>query len=289
MPRYLRRTNWVISRPLSAIVSLALIASAHAQVPLADGARDLPLWEIGLVGGALSTPAYPGAAERSNRALALPFVLYRGKVLRADGASISARLFDSERVELDVGFAASLPARSDEVAVRQGMPDLNPLVEFGPRVKVLLAEPSASSRVRLEMPLRMPVELASGLRRHGLVFEPRIALEAGDSAGKWQAGASLGVMWGNARANAYFYEVGPQFATVARAAYQAESGMMMTRLGAGLSRRLSADWRVFGFARYDDLRHAANRESPLFLKGSGLSAGLGFMWTARRSRARAWE
>lgn len=271
------------------VVALALTASANAQVPLAGGARNLPLWEIGLVGGAISTPAYPGAAERSTRALALPFVIYRGKVLRADGASVSARLFDSERVEFDVGFAASLPARSADVAVREGMPDLNSLVEFGPRVKVLLAEPSSASRIKLELPLRMPVEVASGLRRHGAVFEPRLTFETGDGSGKWQAGASLGVMWGNARANAYFYDVAPRYATATRAAYQADGGMMMTRLGMGLSRRVSADWRVFGFARYDDMRHSANRESPLFVKNSGLSAGLGFMWTARRSTARAWE
>jgi outer membrane scaffolding protein for murein synthesis (MipA/OmpV family) len=271
------------------VVTLALTASANAQAPLGEGARDLPLWEIGLVGGAVSTPAYPGAAERSTRALALPFVIYRGKVLRADGASVSARLFDSERVEFDVGFAASLPARSADVAVREGMPDLNSLVEFGPRVKVLLAEPSSATRIKLELPLRMPVEVASGLRRHGAVFEPRLTCETGDGSGKWQAGASLGVMWGNARANAYFYEVAPRYATATRAAYQADRGMMMTRLGMGLSRRVSADWRLFGFARYDDMRHAANRESPLFVKTNGLSAGLGFMWTARRSTALAWE
>jgi outer membrane scaffolding protein for murein synthesis (MipA/OmpV family) len=289
MFRHSLRTKVAARATWACIASLALLTPACAQELPAAPAKDLPLWEIGLAGGAASTPAYPGADDRSTRALVLPFVIYRGKVLRADGASVSARLFDSDRVELDIGFAASLPARSDDVAARKGMPDLNPLLEFGPRLKVHLAEPSPVTRVRLELPLRVPVALSSGLPRHGLVFEPRVVIETGDSTGKWRANASLGVMAGNARLNAYFYEVGPQYATAARPAYQAHGGPMMARLGLGLSRRLSADWRVFTSVRYDSLAHAANRDSPLFLRKSGVSAGAAFMWTARRSQARAWE
>ncbi|TWI67440.1 outer membrane scaffolding protein for murein synthesis (MipA/OmpV family) [Pseudoduganella lurida] len=271
------------------IAMLAMMAAASAQASVPEPAPGLPLWELGLFGGAASTPAYPGADDRSTRALVLPLVIYRGKVLRADRSGISARLFNSDRVEFDLGFALSLPARSDDVAVRQGMPDLNSLLEFGPRVKVLLAEPTATSRVRLELPLRVPVELAGGFRREGLVFEPRVVFEAGDRAGKWQADASIGAMYGNTRLNQYFYEVAPQYATAARPAYRADGGMMMTRLGLSLSRRLSPDWRVFGFTRYDNLSHAANRDSPLFRKTSGLSVGAGFTWVIRRSSARAWE
>jgi outer membrane scaffolding protein for murein synthesis (MipA/OmpV family) len=249
----------------------------------------LPLWEVGLFGGAASTPAYPGAEDRSTRALVLPMLIYRGKVVRADRSGVGARLVNTERVELDVGFALSLPARSGDVGARAGMPDLNSLLEFGPRLKVLLAEPTAASRVRLELPLRVPVELKNGFRRRGLVFEPRVVYEVGDDAGRWQADANVGAVFGNARLNRYFYEVAPRYATAERPAYEAGGGLMMTRLGASLSRRLSPDWRVFGFTRYDNYSHAANRDSPLFRKNSGLSIGAGFTWTAHRSAARAWE
>jgi outer membrane scaffolding protein for murein synthesis (MipA/OmpV family) len=247
------------------------------------------LWELGLFGGAASTPAYPGADDRSTRGLVLPLVVYRGKVLRADRSGIGARLINTEGVELGLGFALSLPARSDDVAARAGMPDLNSLLEFGPRLKVLLAEPSATSRVRLELPLRAPLELRNGFKRQGLVFEPRLVFETADQGGKWQADANLGAVFGNARLNSYFYEVAPQYATAARPAYQAGGGLMMTRLGASLSRRVSPDWRVFGFARYDNYSHAANSDSPLMRRNSGLSVGAGFTWTAYRSAARAWN
>jgi len=271
------------------LVLLALAAPAGAQQLAPTPDPDLPLWEVGLFGGAASTPAYPGSEDRSTRALVLPMLIYRGKVLRADRSGVGARLINTERVELDVGFALSLPARSDDVAVRAGMPDLRSLLEFGPRLKVLLAEPSATSRVRLELPVRVPVELKSGFRRQGLVFEPRLVAEAGDASGKWQADANLGAVFGSARLHQYFYEVEPRYATATRPAYHAAGGLMMTRLGVSLSRRLSPDWRVFGFTRYDNYSHARNRDSPLFLRSSGLSIGAGFTWTIHRSAARAWE
>jgi len=267
-----------------AVMALALPASA---APTPD--PDLPLWELGLFGGAASTPAYPGSADRSSRGLVLPMLIYRGKVLRADRSGVSARLFDSERVDLDLGFQMSLPARSDDVPARAGMPDLNSLLEFGPRLKVLLSEPSAANRVRLEFPLRTPLELGNGFRRQGLVFEPRLVFETGGDDQRWAADANVGAVFGNARLNQYFYEVAPQYANATRPAYHADGGLMMTRLGVSLSHRLNQDWRVFGFTRYDNYTHAANRESPLFRKNSGLSLGFGFTWTGYRSQARAWE
>lgn len=276
--------------PLAMLAMVTLTAPAAAQQLAPTPDPDLPLWEVGLFGGAASTPAYPGSEDRSTRALVLPMVIYRGKVLRADRSGVGARLINTERVELDLGFALSLPARSDDVAVRAGMPDLRSLLEFGPRLKVLLAEPTATSRVRLELPLRVPIELKSGFRRQGLVFEPRVVFEAGDGTGKWQADANVGAVFGNARLHQYFYEVEPQYATATRPAYHAASGgLLMTRLGLSLSRRLSPDWRVFGFTRYDNYSHARNRDSPLFLRNSGLSIGAGFTWTIHRSAARAWE
>lgn len=275
--------------PGLAITLLALASPAGAQQTAPKPAPDLPLWEVGLFGGAASTPAYPGASDRSSRGLVLPILIYRGKVLRADRSGISARLFDTDRVELDLGFALSLPSRSSDVEARAGMPDLHSLLEFGPRLKIQLSEPSSRNRVRLELPLRTPLELGNGFRRQGLVFEPRVVLETGGGNQPWQADANLGMMFGNARLNDYFYGVAPQYANAARPAFQAEAGLMMIRVGTSLSYRVTPDWRLFGFTRYENYMHAANRDSPLFRKNSGLSLGFGFTWTAYRSRARAWD
>lgn len=244
-------------------------------------AAQLPLWEAGVIGGAVSTPAYPGAADRSSRALALPFLIYRGEVLRSDQGGIGARLVHTDRVQFDIGFAASLPARSSHVAARDGMPDLGLLVEFGPRVKVKLAD-----RLRLELPLRAVMELHGGVRRQGTTFEPKLVFETRESAA-WSYAASLSVVFGDRGINRYFYEVQPQYATAARAAYGAGAGLMLVRAGLSGSYRLNNDVRLFGYVREESTAGAANRDSPLVKKSNGASIGAGVMWTLGRSTAPA--
>jgi outer membrane protein len=247
----------------------------------------LPLWELGVIGGAVSTPAYSGAQDRSSRRLVLPYLIYRGKVLRSDGSGIGARLVNTDRLELNIGFAASLPARSSDVAARAGMPDLGTLVEFGPRVKYRLARLNRSSVLRIEAPLRTVIEMRSGVRRQGWAFEPKLVYEKTAGQDAWSLDATLGLVFGSAALNRYFYEVEPRFATPARPAYSARAGLMLVRGGLSASYQLSADVRLYSFLRYDSYANAVNRASPLLRQSSGSSAGLGLSWTLSRSSRRA--
>ena len=262
---------------------LATSALFAAMAPACAAEPALPLWEAGIFGGTAVTPAYPGASERSTRSLALPYLIYRGKVLRADRSGVGARLLNTDRVEFDVGFALSLPARSSDVPARRGMPDLGTLVEFGPRLKIKLAEPTPRGRLSLELPLRAVIEARGGLRRQGATFEPRLAYRLQDEGGAWHLDASLGAVLGNAAINDYFYGVAPTLATPQRPSYAAKSGLMLTRLGLGGSYLLQRDWRAFAFLRYDNYTGAANHASPLLRQNSGTSAGIGLLWTWRRA------
>ena len=273
-------------KSLSSIGATLLLCCASASGSEADDPH-LPLWEVGVAGAGTSTPAYPASDQRSERALALPFLIYRGEVLRADQSGIGARLLHTDAIEFDVGFALSLPARSDDVPARSGMPDLGPLVEFGPRVKVTLARPAPGSFVRLEVPLRAVFEANGGLRREGWAFEPKLVYETGDALGRWNLNANLGVVLADAKFSNYFYEIKQPFATIDRPSYRAKSGLMSTRAGVSGWHKLGPDWRLFGFIRYDNYAGSANRASPLFEQNSGVSIGIGFAWTLYRSKASA--
>ena len=78
------------------------------------------------------------------------------------------------------GFAASLPANSRDVAVRNGMDDLGTLFEFGPRVRGTLVRLSAGSRIRFDLPLRTVIEVNNGGR-----------LAPGNSIGTLQVNSTL--------------------------------------------------------------------------------------------------
>jgi outer membrane scaffolding protein for murein synthesis (MipA/OmpV family) len=279
-----------MNRHLLACAGLACLAatSAHAQPDVDQVAQPgQSLWELGLAGGVVSTPSYPGAADRQTRGLGLPLVIYRGKVFRSDQSGIGARLFKSDAAELDVGLAASLPARSNDVAARAGMPDLGALAEFGPRLKLRLARFDAHSGLRAELPLRAVMEVRGGVRQQGYTFEPRLVYARRSADGKWLFDTHLAAVVGDGKINRYFYEVRPEYATATRPAYRADAGLILVRAGVFAARVVNRDLRVYGFLRAEDYGSGANRDSPLHLRDNGLSAGFGLSWTLRRSAALA--
>lgn len=270
----------------STVAALAFVAaalSAQAQ----EAGQALPLWELGMVAGAVSTPAYPASTERVSRALALPVFFYRGEVLRADRNSVGARLVHTRDYDFDVGFAASLPSSSSDIAVRSGMPDLGMLVEFGPRLKLTLARPTPGSRLRLDLPVRAVLEVNGGVRGQGLAFEPELGFESAALLDGWRFAASGSLVLGDRQLNNYFYGVSPEFASAARPAYDARAGLLATRLAASASKDQSPHLRVFGFARYESYGGSANSASPLFLRSNGTSVGVGLIWTLVHSERRA--
>ena len=269
--------------PASALFALVPAMAAEPDV------RNLPLWEAGVGAAAFSTPAYPGASDRSNRWLVVPFLLYRGKVLRADQEGIGARLLDTDKVEFDVGFAGALPAHSSDVEVRRGMPDLGTLVEFGPRVKYKFADFGEAGRLRFDLPVRAVIEARGGLRRQGWTTEPRFVWERRGDGARWTLEAQLGAVFGDRRIHAYFYDVAPQYATADRPAYKSDGGLMLVRTGLGGTYRINPDVRLFAFMRLDSYAGNANRDSPLFRKDTGASVAVGLTWTLARSSRSANE
>lgn len=247
----------------------------------------MPLWEFGVAGGAALTPAYPGSTEKLTRALTLPVFIYRGDVVQVDRGGVGARLVHQNDFEVDVGFSASLPASSKDIVARSGMEDLGTLVEFGPRLKFILARPTPNSFVRIELPLRAVLEFDNGVRGQGTAFEPQISYETRNFADGWGARLSTSFVFGDQALNQYFYSVPMQFATQNRPAYDAEAGLITTRFGLNTSKAITPDLRFFVAARYDSYVGAKNSASPLMQQTSSMTVGLGMTWTLARSQTLA--
>jgi outer membrane scaffolding protein for murein synthesis (MipA/OmpV family) len=276
-------SSWACRLALCA--ALGLTGTAWAQDSDSRQAG-LPLWEAGVFAGGISTPAYPASSQRNQRALVLPFFVYRGEVLRADRNGLGARMVHTDRFEFDIGFAASLPASSDDIALRQGMPDLGTLIEFGPRAKLTLAQPAPGQRATLEVPLRAVLEFNGGVRQVGYALEPKLAYEW-NQVGDWRFKSAASLVIGDQQLNQYFYGVSPGYASANRPAFEAQGGLISSRLTLDGSTRLGPDVNLFAFARYDLHDGAANRSSPLFAQNQGASFGLGLTWTLGRSQSRA--
>ena len=84
----------IIRNILSAIAVFVLQLGGEVQAQDTNPGREAikPLWELCVVGGGTYSPDYPAADKNSLRALALPYIVYRGDILRL-GAIVLRRVY----------------------------------------------------------------------------------------------------------------------------------------------------------------------------------------------------
>ena len=255
-------------------------------LPRASRPAEAPLWELGAGVSGLSVPDYRGSDERTNYLLPIPYFVYRGDDVRVDREGIRGDLLGSNRVKLELSVGAGVPTKSDENRAREGMPDIDPTVEIGGSLKILLATNEARDRVwSLKLPLRTVV--ATDLRHVqsiGWIFAPHINYAATNTGpgGGWDLNLSFGPLYATEKYHDYFYQVDAQFATPTRPAFDAASGYSGARIGATLTKRFPKFW-VGAFVRYDRLAGAVIDDSPLVKRDDSLMAGVGVAWILLRS------
>lgn len=252
--------------------------------PCLAQAEPLPLWELGAGAAVLSFPDYRGSDKQRGYVLPLPYVVYRGDVLKVDRESVRGLLFKSDRMELDLSVNGSVPVRGGNPA-RQGMSDLDPTLELGPSLNFLLAQDPQRCKLMLKLPAR--VVIASDfhhVHNAGVLANPQLDLDVHMGQG-WKAGFVAGVLFGDRRYHDYFYSVAPQFAMTGRPAYEAPGGYSGAQFIASLSKRFDKIW-IGAFVKYDNINHAAFEASPLVERHSNLAAGFGVAWVFAQSAQR---
>lgn len=259
---------------------LAAPLAAYAQVddPNEPAAGEKARWSLGLGVMAMRLPDYRGSDESRNLVLPFPSFLYRSHRLQASRDSIRAELFEGSRFELDLSLAGSLPVRSDGNKAREGMPDLDPTVEFGPSLNAWLWRGGPNDgELSLRMPLRAGMNFdRDGLHMRGWQFGPRLYWRVGALRGLegWRMSASGGPLWGSRRWHDYFYGVAPEYARSDRPAYAAKGGYAGLQGSFTVSRTFGL-WSVLGFVRADSLHGASFENSPLVKQTSNVSVGFG--------------
>ncbi|MDR0702583.1 MAG: MipA/OmpV family protein [Azoarcus sp.] len=260
--------------------ALALPASGEEKP---EGAEK-PLWEIGLGVGAVSFPDYRGSSRQRTVGLPVPYFVYRGKTLQADRGGLRGKIFDSDRVKLNLSLSASLPVKSNSKGARRDMPDLQPTAELGPSLAIgLWRGKTHKARLDLRLPVRAAYTIRGGVRYAGLIFSPALNLNL-DPFGHsgWNLGALGGPVFANARQHNYFYDVAPRYARPGRPAYSASGGYSGAQFLVSLSKRFEDFW-VGGFARHDNLHGAAFDDSPLVERKHAWAGGLSMIWIFGKS------
>ncbi len=283
----------------------AFLAVLAIDAPLAQGtdeneagdAERPALWEFRLAAFGRYAPVYPGSAESDLTILPIPIPLYRGSFLNfGENLDQVARgeIIETRRVRLGVDLDFTFGEDSDEIAVRQAMPDLDFMLEIGPELEIKL-----DNRTPTQGELLLALQLRAGISfdgvdptSRGLLFSPELEYRrdqvfGGDNLLSLRFKPS----WASEDFMDYYYEVEPQFATPERPAFDSTSGYVGSRLTAALTRQIN-ERLVFGISASYWLNSGAENElSPLHLDDSGASIQAAFIWklweSERRSRRRS--
>jgi outer membrane scaffolding protein for murein synthesis (MipA/OmpV family) len=236
-------------------------------------------WEMGVGVVAIDLPLYPGSSQDQGYLIPFPYLRLESKYLDID-QGIESKLFKSNKVRFSVSGGLGVPVNSADSIAREGMPDLDLVLQVGPSLDVIFDQRSSGAReFRLELPLRLAVATDfSSAQNTGWLFEPRLVYE---SKRKHKAGWAYeyiaGIRFATDRYHAYYYNVDPQYETLNRPQYSAAGGY------SGFFTDLVASWRknnliYFAWVRYQYLGGVQYEQSPLFEDENYVFVGIGLNW-----------
>jgi len=257
------------------------------------GLQGRPKWEFGVGGGFFEGFDYPGSIDSNRRQFALPFFIYRSKRFRFGGGGVSAVSIEEPRWKLDWSVAASLNSSNQENSVREGMEDLDFLLELGPQIiwRAIDRVGAGGEEYRVDWSTKFRGVVSTdfgSVQGRGFVFETSVAGRIRNIAGFERVALLGGVSarLGSEGLNDYFYEVPDEFVTPNRPAFDARAGLIDIRTTIGLAFNLPKRVRVFIAASTGFYEESANRTSPLHQALRTTSAALGIVWTIKQSQQR---
>lgn len=249
-----------------------------------------PLWEGSLLAVGTYIAHYPAASQGQYKALPVPFLIYRGENFRiGDNGLIHARKeLGGGRFELDLGLDGSFNVDSSDNRAREGLPDLDLLIEAGP--KGVWHFTSEQSDVQIDLSLEVRAVIATrfvGFSYEGIDVNPEISFFDRTLGGtKLRGYFAIGPSFGFDGVNDYFYTVAPQYATATRPAYKARSGYIGTEGTLGIAYPVNDRLLVFAATQVGYYGGSKNEDSPLFRDKTNFNFGLGVRWSFWQSEAR---
>jgi hypothetical protein len=234
------------------------------------------------------SPAYPGSSQSDSNVVALPFPIYRGSFLRLGeeiDKPVRGRLLRDDRFSVNIDMDFSFGTDSADIPVRNGMPDLDPVVELGPELEWRMTrDPGAKGNWYAALQLRgaaVFADLTPKWQGWRISPEVRYVRHFGQSGQRLKL--RLTPAFASRRYMGYYYSVDPEFVTTGRAAFAANGGYLGTTVGASWHQPVTRDLELRVGARLNAWGAAKNDESPLFEERSGVSIYVAFLYSVWRS------
>ncbi len=268
---------------LSMLLNHAMVFAQSEQAPSSQQAKKtaakkptkqtLPRIELGVGLAAIYTNEYRGSKESRSGAFPVPYLVYRGKILKANRRGVRAELYENDKLAFNISMNGSVSSSSTDNPLRRGMPRLDPSFELGPSVNFKLVD----DRLLFRLPVRAVYTVNSdGIDYIGNLFNPNF-LWHGRFGQRWRYRYTAGFYFADDDYHDYYYAVDPQFVTATRPAYVAEGGYSGFSNQITVSRR-QGKWWLGGFLRYDNLSGTNFLDSPLVETKNFYTMGLAATW-----------
>ncbi len=267
---------------------LACVGSAYGETTTAAADDPPPLWELGVAGAAARLPHYIGSDEYENYLYPLPYVIYRGKFLRADRDGVRGIFYRGEKVETNLSFWGNPPVPDDNEA-REGMPELDAIGEVGPALRYYIYRHSWKDHLFLQGALRAAIsfDFDSGVNADhqgwngdlGLSYQNKSMFEDQD----------LGIFlkarlhFADSQYHDYFYGVSDRFATSTRRAYDADGGYSGFSVSGSIFKALTPKFSIGAYARWNNVDGAVFEDSPLVRDKNNYAVGFLVVWKLAKS------
>jgi len=236
-------------------------------------------WEIGVGAASVNLPLYPGSSQNDNFLIPFPIFRIQSKYFEIDDG-VRGFIYESPNMRFNISADLGVPVNSEDSDIRNGMPDLDTVVQIGPSLEIIFAGGRKQpSELRLELPVRTAIATDIEHANYaGWIFEPRLTYE---TLRPFKVGftyqVSSGFRYATKDYHAYYYDVPQQFAIATRPAYESERGY------SGFFLDIVGNWRqqdlvYFVFTRYQNLNSTVYEDSPLVEDTNYLSVGMGLVW-----------
>lgn len=240
-------------------------------------------WELGVGLGSVYGPDYRGSDEYRSFTSVIPYVVYRGKVIRSDREGVRAQFFSSDDIDFSLSATAYISPNSDENKRRENMPSLGSTIELGPSLNIRLTGDNLRSGWQLQLPLRAVFAIGgSSNKMIGSVIQPQLVYQ--HKFPSWNFRYRTSVMFGSNAYHDYYYSVDAQYATETRPEFNALSGYSGFINEIALSRELKIaelTTRIAFFVRNDNLANVTFNSSPLFVSENVWRSGAAFIWVIK--------
>jgi MipA family protein len=253
--------------------------------------KALPLWEVGLFPGVIRMPHYRGSDEYTLWAMPLPYVIYRGDILQLDREGIQGIFQRSEHWETSLSGWGNPPVDEDNKA-REGMDELDPVIEVGPSLKWYFAGRRPDQSLYLKWALRavgsvgFPDDFHTAWRGFKSAINLVYVNDAPFGRDRWQASANTGLEAADSTYHRYFYAIDAAEARPERPAYRPKKGFSGATFSVRLIYAMTDRLSVAGYGRWENVSRAAYTDSPLVKEKNNVIVGAAMIWTIMVSEAR---